>query len=237
MSAISHQPSYLPQRAAAHRARTHRPLVTLSYAQSLDGCLTLHQGKGAPVSSPASMRITHRLRAAHDAILVGVGTVLADDPRLTVRLVEGRDPQPVVLDSRLRIPVGAALFSYPHSAIIVTTGHADAGRRAAIEAAGGKVWVLPDDSEGRVNLGDLLDRLGQAAIDSLMVEGGSQVISSFLREGLADRAVITIAPVFAGGYHAVRELRLDKWEALPRLIDLQVADAEGDLIVWGELSQ
>ncbi|HEX9595492.1 MAG TPA: RibD family protein, partial [Anaerolineales bacterium] len=84
-----------------------RPTVTLSYAQSLDGSIALHRGEPLTLSGPESMAMTHRLRAAHDAILVGIGTVISDDPQLNVRLVEGRNPQVVVLDSRLRLPLTA----------------------------------------------------------------------------------------------------------------------------------
>src|SRR3989304_8693232 len=85
--------------AREHRQRLGRPLVTLSYAQSLDGCIAARAGERLALSGPESMRLTHRLRAAQDAILVGIGTVPADNPRLTVHLVQGQDPQPIVLDS------------------------------------------------------------------------------------------------------------------------------------------
>src|SRR5687768_4642967 len=89
-----------------------RPVVTLSYAQTLDGSLAL-PGRQLIISSPESMKMTHELRAAHDGLLVGIGTVLIDDPRLTVRLADGRNPQPVVLDSRLRMPLTANLLKHP----------------------------------------------------------------------------------------------------------------------------
>ena len=102
--------------ADAHNFRqVHgRPLVTLSYAQSLDGCISLRPGIPTALSGPEAMRLTHRLRAAHDAILVGIGTILADDPRLTVRLVEGRNPQPVVppeASTLVTVPEATAAFS------------------------------------------------------------------------------------------------------------------------------
>src|SRR5512143_1701471 len=88
-----------------------RPLVSLCYAQSLDGCIAAERGRPTQLSGPETKQITHRLRALHDGILVGIGTVLADDPHLTVRHARGENPQPVVLDSRLRTPVEARLIA------------------------------------------------------------------------------------------------------------------------------
>jgi 3,4-dihydroxy 2-butanone 4-phosphate synthase/GTP cyclohydrolase II len=209
--------------------------VTVSYAQTLDGCLALRRGEPAPVSGDQSMRLAHRLRAAHDAVLVGIGTVLADDPRLTVRLVEGQDPQPVVVDSSLRFPPGANLAAHPRGVWIATVEAIDEARRAALEEAGARVLVLPAGSDGHVDLRALLVCLGERGVDSLMVEGGAAIITAFLRLCLADRTVITIAPLFAGGYHAVQPLKIDGWNHLPRLQAMQSAPAGDDLIVWGDL--
>ena len=238
MGDISHQkPGFLVHKAVEYHARTGLPLVTVSYAQTLDGCLTLKRGQSSPVSSQAAMKITHQLRAAHDAILVGIDTLLADNPRLTVRLAAGPNPLPIVLDSHLRMPLDAALLSHPRGVIIATTEQADHDRHDALIAAGGTLWVLPSDQDNRVSLNDLLGKLGKMKINSLMVEGGSQVISSFLREGLANCAIITIAPVFAAGYHAVRDLHFTDWGALPRLVDMQSITVDNDLIVWGDISR
>jgi 3,4-dihydroxy 2-butanone 4-phosphate synthase/GTP cyclohydrolase II len=225
----------LPANAAAHRERTDRPLVTVSYAQTLDGCLALRQGEPAPISGEASMRLTHRLRAAHHAILVGIGTVLADDPHLTVRLADGQNPQPIVVDSNLRFPVGARLTTHPCGAWIATTEAGDDTRRATLEEAGARLLVLPAHGDGHIDLRALLVHLGELGIDSLMVEGGAALITSFLRLKLADRAVITIAPSFAGGYHAVQPLKIDHWNHLPRLHAMQAAPVGDDLVVWGNL--
>ncbi|MCK4899238.1 MAG: RibD family protein, partial [Anaerolineales bacterium] len=96
--------------AKADSQSAERPLVTLSYAQSLDGSIAVRRGSPLSLSSPEAMTLTHRLRAAHETILVGIGTVLADNPRLTVRLVEGRNPQPIILDSHLRLFLDANLL-------------------------------------------------------------------------------------------------------------------------------
>lgn len=225
----------LAEEATAYYERTSRPLVTLSYAQSLDGSLTLRAGQAAPVSSAESLVITHRLRAAHEAVLVGIGTVLADDPQLTVRLVNGRDPQPIVLDSRLRFPLQARLLKHPRRPILATTTHAPYQRQEVLEAVGVSILRLPADTEGHVALPPLLETLGQRGITSLMVEGGAQVITAFLRQRLAQRLLVTIAPVLAGGYRAVHDLGVASWERLPRLRNVGFQQAGDDLLLWGEL--
>ncbi len=187
------------------------------------------------MSGAESMRISHELRAAHDAILVGIGTVLADNPRLTARLVPGNDPRPIVVDSHLRIPLDAGLLAHPKSVIIATTEAAPQVRCDHLSAAGASVWTLPVDDDGRVSLPGLLSKLAEVGSTSLMVEGGARLISSFLRQRLADRAVITIAPTFAGGYRAVDALGFPDWTSLPRLKTTSSIQAEDDLIVWGDL--
>lgn len=228
-------PGYLPTDTVDYLSRTGRPLVTVSYAQSLDGCLTLHRHHSSPVSDEASRYITHELRAAHDAILVGIETVLADDPSLTVRLVAGQHPIPVVLDSRLRIPMDARLLRHPRGLIVATLESTEQACRAALEGRGIQIITTTPDPTNRIDLGMLLDQLGLMGISSVMVEGGSEVISSFLRYDLVDRVVVTIAPVFAGGYHVVRNLGIDQWQKLPRIQNVQTLQVGRDTIMWGDV--
>jgi 3,4-dihydroxy 2-butanone 4-phosphate synthase/GTP cyclohydrolase II len=172
----------------------------VTYAQSLDGSLTVEPGQPLALSGPEASRMTHELRATHAAILVGIGTVLADNPRLTVRLVEGPHPQPIVVDSQLRTPLDAHLLSHPtHALWIATTLSAPAERQAALEQAGARLLRLPADEAGRVSLIALLDHLDALGLRTLMVEGGAQIITAFLEYRLADRVVITIAPRLVGG--------------------------------------
>lgn len=182
-----------------------RPFVTIAFAQSIDGSLAAEPGKPLPLSGPESAAYTHHLRAAHDAILVGIGAVLADNPRLTVRLADGPHPQPIVVDSRLRFPDGAALLSHPtHPVWIATTAAAPEDRLQALCSAGAVALVLPADPHGRVSLPDLLDELGARGIQRLMVEGGAAVITAFLSQGLADRLSVTIAPRLVAGVRALQ---------------------------------
>mgnify|MGYP001222760151 CR=1 FL=1 len=209
-----------------------RPWVSLCYAQSLDGCVTLQRGRPLVLSGAETRRLTHWLRSKHDAIVVGSGTVLADNPQLTVRLVEGQSPQPIILDSRLRTPPNARLISgHPRPAWIATAEPTDPVHRAALEAAGATLLFLPPDKNGGVALTSLLDCLAQRGVSRLMVEGGAQVITSFLASGLVDVLCVTIAPVLLGGLHAVEQ-------ALPhplRLREVYVETLGGDVVVWGKL--
>lgn len=219
---------------AATYCQTHgRPLVTLTYAQSLDGSLAVRRGQPLALSGPESLNLTHRLRATHDAILVGIGTVLADDPRLTVRLAEGNHPQPIVLDSALRIPLQSKLVAEPvHPLWIATTPAASEERRTALLACGVRLIDLPAGTDGSVPLPDLLACLAGYGINSLMVEGGARVIASFLNQKLANQVLLTIAPCFVGGLPALSD---PVAEDFPRLKNLQVELLGEDLIVWGTL--
>ncbi len=223
--------------AAEHRQRVNRPWVTLSYAQSLDGCIAICRGQSLALSGPQSLTLTHQLRAAHDAILVGIGTVLADNPRLTVRLVEGKNPQPVVVDSRLRFPLDASLLQdHPLSPWIVTTDQGDRDRQRVLERAGARVLRLPTRADGQVHLTALLEQLGKLGLNSLMVEGGARIITSFLSERLVDFLVLTVPPTLVGGLHAVDSLGGSDPAHFPRLRHPGSEWLGEDLILWGDLA-
>lgn len=206
-----------------------RPLVTLAYAQTLDGSIAL-PGQRLALSGPESMRLTHELRAAHDGILVGIGTVLIDDPRLTVRLVPGRNPQPIVLDSRLRIPLTANLLKHPDRRPWVAATDPDPERQSALEAIGARVIRTPA-LVSRIDLPALLEALGTMGITRLMVEGGAQVIASFLRERLVDRLVLTVSPRMMDGVRAVGAMG----EAGVELNNVCYRQLGSDLIVEADL--
>lgn len=220
-----------------HSAAQNRPAVTLSFAQSLDGSVTRRRGEPLTLSSPESMRLTHQLRAMHDAILVGIGTVLADNPRLTVRLVEGKQPQPIILDSRLRIPSTAALLNNPQLMPWIATRETPAHPRwQELQSRGVKLLSFEQNETALIPWSQLLPLLYRQGINSLMVEGGASVITSLLESGLADVAVITISPVFIGGLPAVeRALSPDGYGSYPRLEKLFLQTLGGDLVVWGKL--
>jgi 3,4-dihydroxy 2-butanone 4-phosphate synthase/GTP cyclohydrolase II len=182
--------------------------------------------------------MTHLLRSRHDALLVGINTVLVDDPRLTVRLCEGDNPQPVVLDSRLRFPDDARLLAHPDKhPLLFTTAAAPAADIARIEGKGASVHVLPKDRLGRVDLNAALQCLADRGVKRLMVEGGASVINSFLRGCLVDYCVIAVVPKFVGGLKAVDNLCPS--ENLPPLsiVDCRYQPLGGDLIIHGAIGK
>lgn len=204
-----------------------RPTVTLSYAQSLDGSIAARRGEHLALSGDASMVMTHQLRADHDAILVGIGTVLADNPQLTVRLVAGKNPQIVVLDAELRSPIESNVVQ--NGAWIIGAWGAQRERRKRLEAAGAEVRLFSADNNQYLPLTQLLTWLYEKGIRSLMVEGGAQVITSFLRAGLVDRVIVTISPQYVGGVHALEE------SFMAHLSDVRVSQLGSDLVIKGTL--
>jgi GTP cyclohydrolase II len=213
---------------AALRVPASRPAITLTYAQTLDGCIATADRRPLALSSPAAQTMTHRLRAAHDAILIGVGTVLADDPRLTVRLVEGPDPRPIVLDSQARTPPGARLLRGPQAAWILTAPDAPPERIRRLEEAGAHAMTIERNLDGRLDLAAVFARLYAAGTRRVMIEGGADVIASCLRARLVDLVVLTIAPRWERGLPALNGDGVGFGLEAPRWLAL-----DGDGIVWG----
>jgi diaminohydroxyphosphoribosylaminopyrimidine deaminase/5-amino-6-(5-phosphoribosylamino)uracil reductase len=178
---------------------TGLPFVTYKTAMTLDGRIATAGGDSRWVTGERSRRYVHRLRDRSDAIMVGVGTVLADDPLLTCRLAGGRDPLRVVVDSRLRTPVTARVIA-PDSgaATLIATLPGNDVARFALEEAGAEVIVC-GPGQGGIDLPDLLARLGRRGVQSLLLEGGSGLAGAFLHQGLIDRYLIFIAPKLVGG--------------------------------------
>ena len=216
-----------------HYVNTGRPWVMAKAACSLDGKIATVGGESQWLTGEAARALGHRLRHRVDAIVVGIGTVLADNPRLNVRLAAGPDPQPVVVDSRLRFPPYANLLKNGRSPLIATNTGADAERRQALEAAGARVLVLPGNN-GWVDLAVLLQHLGSMDINSLMVEGGAQTITSFLASRLVDQVVLTIAPLLVGGLRVVNHFGRSSRQRFPRLKHLSYQQLGDDLVLRGE---
>jgi diaminohydroxyphosphoribosylaminopyrimidine deaminase/5-amino-6-(5-phosphoribosylamino)uracil reductase len=200
--------SHALNRAFATWVRERRPFVTLKAAATLDGCIApadevRPRGRRAPVwiTGPEARAAAHQLRAARDAVLVGSGTVLADDPRLTVRLGGRRPVAPplrVVLDGRLRTPVRAQVVSRAAPTLIFTRRGAPAARVRALRAAGAEVVELAA-ARGRLPVAGVLRALAERDIQSVLVEGGAAIHGAFIRAGLVDEVVLYVAPRLLGG--------------------------------------
>jgi diaminohydroxyphosphoribosylaminopyrimidine deaminase/5-amino-6-(5-phosphoribosylamino)uracil reductase len=231
-------------RAFAIWARERRPLVTLKAAASLDGFIAPSnearpRGRRAPVwlTGPAARRAAHELRAAHDAVLVGSGTVLADDPRLTVRLSGAARgaaaPLRVVLDGRLRTPPDAQVLARGASTLIFTARGAPAGRARALRAAGAEVVELAAP-RGRLPVVAVLRALAARDVQSVLVEGGAAVHGAFLGAGLVDDVALFIAPLLLGGGVPIAAGLGRGVEAAVALDEVSVRRLGPDLLLRGQ---
>lgn len=203
-----------------HHESTGRPFVTLKIATSLDGRIATASGDSRWITGDAARRHVHRQRAEHHAIVVGVGTVLADDPKLTVRHVRGVDPQPVIFDSRLRLgaPSAPTRHLVGPGTVVVHTSAASARAAGRLRDAGVELVRVAGDRQGRPRVAAALDALGRRAIRSLLVEGGGRLLGAFVRAGQWQRWLVYQAPVVLGeGRPMVAGLDITRVSEAPRV--------------------
>ena len=228
----------VPFFTAAHYGR---PYVHLKIAQSLDGRIAARGGDSRWITDADARRIVHRMRAEHDAVLVGARPRCTTIPRLTVRDVEtgarpAVTPRRVVLDSRLALPAAARLASDEHAArtIVLTTEQADPARRREFAARGVQVQVVAADAGGRTDIGAVLQALHARGIRSLLVEGGGAVYTSFLRAGRFDRLSVFVAPLLTGdGVAAVGDLGIERIAGAVRLQGVATTVVNDQVMVSG----
>jgi len=224
----------------AKHVTTGLPFVVLKSAVTLDGRTATVTGDSRWISGPQSRAWVHRLRDRLDAVMVGIGTVLRDDPLLTTRLPEGgRDASRIIVDSRLRIPEEAAILAIESSAptIIATTSAASPDKVARLRARGVEVIQVAASPEG-VDLRDLLRQIGARGIQSVLLEGGNILNASALRAGLIDRAMVFIAPLLLGSGEAPGIFAGRGAERLAdalRLDGIRVRRFGDDLLIEGEV--
>jgi diaminohydroxyphosphoribosylaminopyrimidine deaminase / 5-amino-6-(5-phosphoribosylamino)uracil reductase len=208
-----------------------RPVVTVKLAVSLDGRVAAADGTSRWLTGEAARRAVHHLRARSDAVLVGSGTALADDPQLTVRL-EDPCPQPlrVVLDGRARTRPELRVFGQDAPSVVVVGDAADA---TALESAGVEVWRVGGDRATGEPLRSTLERLGERGVRSVLVEGGSQIASAFVAAGLADLLIVHVAPLLLGaeGLPAV-DLAVPTLDAAPRWRLERTEQVGGDAVLY-----
>ncbi len=225
--------------AFTHHLATGRPLVTLKIAQALDGSVATASGDSRWVSGEAARTLVHRWRAALDGVLVGSGTARADDPALTVRHAEGRQPVRVVLDRAGTLPPGLQLFTDEHAAkTVAVAGEGITPSYAeALAARGGLVLPVPARG-GHLDLGRLLDRLGAGPgghrpVQSLLVEAGPGLATALLRADRVDRLAVFIAPKLVGGQRSVGDLGIGRVaDAIP-FAEHRWEEVGGDILYRG----
>ena len=211
---------------------TGTPFVTLKLAQTLDGKIATCTGDSKWITGIESRRRVHRLRAEVDAVLVGINTALTDDPMLTVRLVEGRDPLRMVLDSSLRLPPTARMLSAGRT-VVVAREDSDPARARALQDRGAEIWAVPGPN-GRPDLVALMREAGRREITSVLIEGGAEVAGSALRAGIVDRLMVFLAPKIIGaGRSAVADLGVSQISEALRVRDVEIERVGEDLLYIG----
>ena len=187
--------------AYLHSVRTGLPFVTLKMAMSLDGKVATGDGETVYLTGNAARTHVHELRDRSDAIVVGVNTVIADDPRLTTRLARSdvRHPRRYILDSQGRTPLSARILDQdlPGRTTMVTTDAVAADRLGQYSARGATVWLLPP-KEGRVDVPEFLRKIGAEGVRSVLLEGGPTLAGSFLRANCVQKLLVFVAPLLVG---------------------------------------
>jgi diaminohydroxyphosphoribosylaminopyrimidine deaminase / 5-amino-6-(5-phosphoribosylamino)uracil reductase len=219
-----------------------RPHVTVKWAMTLDGKIAAHDRQSRWITGEAARREAHRLRSASDAIVTGIGTVLADDPALTVRLEEPwpREPYRVVVDGRARLPLEAALLrTGTRPRILVAVGEEAPAARVAALASSGVTVLQCKSRDGRVDVADVCARLLALDVIAVLLEAGSELTGSFVRAGLVDRVAVFVAPKLVGGAAAPTPVGgpgLPLGDAL-RLTDLTARPLGDDWLLEGRVQR
>ena len=215
-----------------------RPLVTAKFAMSLDGKIATRSGDSRWITGEESRRYVHELRARSDAIMAGIGTVIADDPQLTARRPDGsplpRQPLRVILDSSGRLPLESTLLRQPGKTLVAISGQIQP-KLTSLEKAGAEVLSVPA-TDGRVDLSALLKELGRRGVTTVFAEGGGTLLGSLFDAGLVDRVVAFVAPMIIGGESALSPVGgrgVERMADALRLADVQIQTFGDDVAVTG----
>ncbi|MBH0201043.1 MAG: bifunctional diaminohydroxyphosphoribosylaminopyrimidine deaminase/5-amino-6-(5-phosphoribosylamino)uracil reductase RibD [Nitrospira sp.] len=242
---VAHSEAEGLNKSYSHWMKTGRPYVTLKAGMTLDGKLATAAGESRWITGAASRREVHQLRRDADAVLVGVGTVLADDPSLTARAgpqfekLALQQPLRIVVDSRLRTPIKSRVLAQQDKAktIMATTVAASAARRSILQKRGIEILTLPA-LHGRVLLPALMEELGRRGILSVLVEGGGEINAALLKNKLVDHIRLYMAPLLLGGQNAkglIGGASPARLKNVLKLHGIQVRVVGDDVVVEGEL--
>lgn len=219
---------------------TGLPFVTLKLASTLDGKVATSTCESKWITCLESRKAVHRLRALNDAIMVGSSTVIEDDPELTTRLVKGKSPKRVILDSRLSVPLSSKIFNTEGGQVIIfTSDNARPSRIKAFEKKGAVVKKARTDKKGLLDLRAVIEELGKMEVASVLCEGGPKVAASLIRLGLADRVSLFIAPKLIGGdgLASIASLGVKRLNSAPGIENLKVSSTGCDILIEGTLKK
>jgi diaminohydroxyphosphoribosylaminopyrimidine deaminase/5-amino-6-(5-phosphoribosylamino)uracil reductase len=215
------------------------PFVILKIAQSLDGKIATPRGESKWITGKKAREYVHKLRNEIDALLVGIGTVQKDNPSLTCRIHGGRNPYRIIVDSSLQIPLNAKVLRFNDGkTIIATTKNANKGKIRSIVSKSNKVLVTRERA-GKVDLKQLMQKLGRLDITSVMIEGGSSINASALSSGIVDKVMFFTSPMIIGGMDAVSSIGGKSLPSLKKAVkikNMQVNKIGGDILVEGYIN-
>ena len=215
--------------------KTKRPFVIVKAAMSLDGKIATRTGDSKYITGREARRLVHQMRTELDAIMVGIGTVLKDNPKLTPRLAKGHDPIKIIVDSKLRIPVRSNVLKNPSKVIMATSSKAAKKKIKQLQQKGVKVLMLPL-KRSKIDLEKLMKELGKLEISSIMIEGGAELNADAIRQGIADKVLFFIAPGLIGeGLAAVGDLGIKKVDRKINLKHLSTKKVGKDILIEGYL--
>lgn len=215
------------------------PYITVKWAMSIDGKIATHTGESRWITSDESRKYAHKIRGQMDGVLVGINTVVRDDPLLTCRIEGGRNPKRIVVDNSALLPVNSRLLNTINEGeiIVAVSKNAQRNRVEKLEQLGCKI-IQTKDMNGRVDLKELFQRLGERKLTNILVEGGSRVITSVIEGRLADRVMVFVAPIIIGGAGAkspVLGTGINKISEAAEIDEIEIKRFSNDIVIEGTL--
>ena len=212
-----------------------RPFIHLKIAQSLDGRIATSQGNSKWITNENALRLVHQLRSEHDAVLVGINTIMQDDPLLTVRNVPGRNPARIILDNDLLISVDAKILSVNEKlSTIIFTSKSKSDEKARLLSDRGIRVITVSNSDRHLNLIEILEQLFQMGISSVMVEGGGEIFTSFIKQQLFDKITFFISPMLIGaGIQSIGNLGIESLDKAYRLENVKITILDKQAVMEG----
>lgn len=216
--------------------KTKKPFVVVKAAMSLDGQIATRTGDSKYITGREARKFVHELRAEYDAVMVGSNTVLKDNPQLTVRLVKGRNPIKIVVDSKLKIPLTAKIVkNEPTKLIIATSNKSPKSKIKKLKQKGVHVLIV-NTKQGRIDLKELIKELGKREVCSILIEGGAELNAEAIKSGIVDKVLFFISPQFIGkGLSALGDLGIANVDSSIKLNKLDYRKVGRDILIEGYL--